>query len=131
MRIGDVAERAGLTAKTIRFYENEGLLPPPERTPSGYRDYGSDVLERLTFIRDAQTGGLTLRQIKQVLEIRDGGQPPCEHVGSLIDERLSEVERRIVELEQTRSRLRELARRTAALDPANCHGYCQIITDRP
>ncbi len=127
MRIGELAERAGITAKTVRFYENERLLPSPERTASGYRDYDSGAVDRLAFIRDAQSAGLTLRQIRQVLDIRDGGEPPCEHVGRLIEDRLAEVERRIVELEHTRSRLRDLARRTSELDPAECHGYCQII----
>lgn len=127
MRIGELAERAGVTAKTVRFYEDEGLLPAPRRTPAGYRDYGHAALERLSFIRDAQAAGLALRQIRQVLDIRDSGEPPCEHVGRLIEDRLAEVERRIVELEHTRGRLRDLARRTAALDPADCHGYCQII----
>jgi DNA-binding transcriptional MerR regulator len=127
MRIGQLAEQAGVTTKTVRFYEDERLLPMPRRTPSGYRDYDPGAMERLAFIRDAQAAGLTLRQIRQVLDIRDGGEPPCEHVGRLIENRLVDVEQRIVELEHTRSRLRDLARRTAALDPADCHGYCQII----
>jgi hypothetical protein len=67
------------------------------------------------------------RQIGQILDIRDGGEPPCEHVGQLIDHRLNEVEQRIAELEQTRTHLRELARRTSELDPADCGGYCHII----
>lgn len=125
--IGALARSAGTTAKTLRFYEDEGLLPEPDRTPSGYRDYPPDALDRVVFIRDAQTAGLTLRQIGQVLDIRDGGQPPCEHVGQVIDHRLNEVEKRIAELEQTRTHLRELARRTSELDPADCGGYCHII----
>jgi DNA-binding transcriptional MerR regulator len=125
--IGELARSAGTTAKTLRFYESEGLLPAPDRTPSGYRDYPPDALDRVVFIRDAQTAGLTLRQIGQILDIRDGGKPPCEHVGQLIDHRLKEVEQRIAELEQTRTHLRELARRTSELDPADCGDYCHII----
>jgi DNA-binding transcriptional MerR regulator len=125
--IGELAGRTGTTAKTLRFYEDEGLLPEPGRTSSGYRDYPSEAVTRVTFIRDAQTAGLTLRQIGQVLDIRDGGEPPCEHVGQLIDRRLAEVTQRIAELEQTRTRLLELAQRTGELDPADCGGYCDII----
>jgi MerR family transcriptional regulator, Zn(II)-responsive regulator of zntA len=73
MRIGDVAARAGVPAKTIRFWEDQRLLPPPDRTPAGYRDYGPAILERLAFIRQAQASGLTLTAIRQVLEVRDGG----------------------------------------------------------
>lgn len=54
MRIGELAERAGVTAKTVRFYEDEGLLAEPARTPAGYRDYDPVVLDRLAFIYDAQ-----------------------------------------------------------------------------
>ena len=127
MLIGELAGRTGTTAKTLRFYEDEGLLPEPHRTPGGYRDYPGATVERVGFIRSAQQAGLTLRQIGEILDIRDGGRPPCEHVGILIDQRLAEVEQRIAELEQTRDRLRELARRTGDVDPAECSGYCDII----
>lgn len=127
MLIGELARRVGTTAKTLRFYEDEGLLPEPSRTPSGYRDYPPDAGDRVAFIRDAQAAGLTLRQVGQILAIRDSGAPPCEHVGQLIDDRLADVARRVAELEQTRAHLEELARRTSELDPADCGGYCDII----
>jgi DNA-binding transcriptional MerR regulator len=80
MRIGEIVDRAGVPAKTIRFWEAERLLADPARTPSGYRDYGSGVVERLTFIRQAQAAGLTLDQIRQILDIADSGDAPCLHV---------------------------------------------------
>jgi DNA-binding transcriptional MerR regulator len=127
MLIGELAYHTGTTAKTLRFYEDEGLLPAPGRTPSGYRDYPREAVDRVAFVRNAQSAGFTLRQIGQVLAIRDGGRPPCEHVGELIEDRLSDIGRRIAELELTRARLNELARRTRELDPADCGGYCDII----
>jgi DNA-binding transcriptional MerR regulator len=60
MRIGEIADRAGVAAKTIRFWEERGLLPAPARTAAGYRDYGPAMLERLAFVRHAQAAGLTL-----------------------------------------------------------------------
>jgi len=72
MKIGEIAAQAGIPAKTIRFWEDQHLLPPPARTPSGYRDYDRAVLDRLAFIRQAQAAGLTLGHIRQVLDIRDG-----------------------------------------------------------
>ena len=131
MKIGEVAGRAGVPAKTIRFWEDQHLLPLPARTPSGYRDYGPAILERLAFIRHAQAAGLTLEHIRQVLDIRDGGEPPCVHVTGLISRRLGEVEARLAELTRTRDQLAALARRAAAQDPADCQGYCSILAAEP
>ena len=129
MKIGEAAGRSGVPAKTIRFWEDQRLLPAPARTPAGYRDYDPVILERLAFIRHAQAAGLTLEHIRQVLDIRDIGQPPCIHVTGLIAQRLGEVEARLAELTRTRDQLVVLAARAAALDPADCQGYCSIIAD--
>lgn len=127
MRIGELVGRAGVPAKTIRYWEGRRLLPPPARTPAGYRDYDPAILERLAFIRQAQVAGLTLDAIGQVLNIRDRGEPPCVHVSTLIARRLGEVEARLAELERTRDQLAALAARAAEQDPADCRGHCSII----
>jgi MerR family transcriptional regulator, copper efflux regulator len=128
MRIGEVATRAGVPAKTIRFWEELDLLPPPARTASAYRDFEPAIIDRLAFIRHAQAAGFTLGQIRGVLDIGDTGEPSCEHVAQLIDARLRDVEKRITELKATRSHLRALADRATAQDPATCSGYCSILT---
>lgn len=120
MLIGDLASRAGLSAKAIRFYEQAGLLPEPPRTPGGYRDYPPGAVDRLAFIRHAQAAGFTLADIRGVLTIRDSGQAPCQHVSVLIDEQLARVEGRIAELTRARDALKDLQRRAAATDPADC-----------
>lgn len=127
MRIGELASQTGVPAKTIRFWEDQRLLPTPGRTSAGYRDYDPAIVDRLAFIRHAQAAGLALAAIRQVLEIRDGGQPPCVHVTDLIARRLAEVEARMAELTRTRDQLVVLAARAAAQDSANCRGYCSII----
>jgi DNA-binding transcriptional MerR regulator len=127
MKIGEIAGRAGVPAKTIRFWEDQHLLPQPARTLAGYREYGPEIIERLAFIRHAQAAGLTLEHIRQVLDIRDGGQPPCVHVTGLISQRLGEIEARLAELARARDQLLLLAGRAAAQDPADCRGYCSII----
>ncbi len=79
MRIGEIAGRAGVPAKTIRFWEDQRLLPPPGRTPAGYRDYDPAVLDRLAFIRHAQAAGLTLAAIRYQRDVcnqRRGPGPP-------------------------------------------------------
>ena len=127
MKIGEVAGKSAVSAKTIRFWEDQRMLPAPARTPAGYRDYDPAILERIAFIRQAQAAGLTLEAIRQVLDIRDGGQPPCSHVADLIARRLAEVEARLAELTRAREQLAALAERAAAQDPADCRGYCSII----
>lgn len=125
MLIGELAGRAGVNPKTIRFYEDAGVLPPPERTSSGYRRYGSDDLERLAFVRRAQQLDLRLEEITEILALRDRGQAPCDLVREMAERRLAEVEERIVELHQIREQLRDLLDR----DPAepNPTGCCHLI----
>jgi DNA-binding transcriptional MerR regulator len=127
MKIGELAARTGVPVKTIRFWEDERLVPEPARTGSGYRQYDPAAVERLAFIRQAQAAGFRLDQIRQILDIADSGDRPCAHVGSVIEQRLAEVDARIAELEATRDRLRVLGRRAAAQDPADCRGLCSII----
>ncbi len=92
MKIGELASASGLTAKTIRYYELEGLLPRPPRTASGYRTYASGDLQRLGFVAKAKRIGLTLRQIKEVLLLNDRNEPPRAHVRTLLDENLAEID---------------------------------------
>ena len=106
MRIGELAKSAGVTPDTIRYYEREGLLPPPERTPSGYRDYGPGVLDDLRFIKKAQASGLKLSDVREVMQIAAGGRPPCEHVRATVTTRLAEVAERLRELRSLRSTLK-------------------------
>ncbi|WP_330324553.1 heavy metal-responsive transcriptional regulator [Streptomyces pseudovenezuelae] len=132
MRIGELAAAGGLTTKTIRFYEQAGLLPAPPRTSGGYRDYPRHTVARLGFIRDAQAAGLTVAEIRSVLVLRDSGQAPCAQVGALIHQHLEEIDRRMAELREAGTALRELARRAAVTDPDACsEGEICTILSRP
>ncbi|MFB7853240.1 heavy metal-responsive transcriptional regulator [Streptomyces sp. NPDC002466] len=130
MRIGDLATASGLTTKTIRFYEQAGLLPEPPRTAGGYRDYDGDAAGRLAFIRDAQGTGLTLAEIRSIFALRDDGESPCGHVTALIGQHLADIERRLAELRKTRAALRELAQRASQTDPDTfgANGICTILS---
>ncbi|MEQ8437825.1 MAG: heavy metal-responsive transcriptional regulator [Ilumatobacter fluminis] len=132
MRIGEVAEQAAVTTKTIRYYESIGILPTPDRTPSGYRAYDSTTLERLRFIRDAQATGLTLIEIKSILELRGQGERSCEHTRSLVHRQIDEIDVQIHRLEHARGELRELMERADRTDPADCvdEHRCQVIEAR-
>lgn len=129
MRIGELADAAGVTTKTLRFYEARGLLPPPERTASGYRAYGPEVLDRLSFIRDAQSAGLTLAEISSVLDLKDAGSSTCEHTEELLRRHLADLDHRIAALVDTRARLEHLAQRAAQLDRGDCTDphRCQVL----
>ena len=129
MRIGELARQSGLASTALRYYERAGLLPPPQRTPTGYRAYDPSVLQRLVFIRAAQAVGLSLSEIREVIAIRDGGAAPCSHVVGLLERRRAAVRARIRELQRLEQELTRLAERGARFDPAQCDpaGICRII----
>lgn len=130
MQIGEVARTVGLATSAIRFYEEKGLIPEPARTESGYRDYDPAVVDRLEFIRAGQAVGLTLRELEQVLRIRDRGDSPCRHVTDLLDARISDVDERIAGLRKLRSDLTVLRESATDIDPTDCppESICRIIT---
>lgn len=129
MRIGELADQAAVSTKTIRYYESIGLIPEPERTASGYRDYDDEAVERLRFVRDAQATGLTLSEIQSVLELKDTGQGSCRHTQALIVDHLADLDAQIQRLESARHQLASLAERATALDPTTCTdpNRCQVI----
>jgi MerR family copper efflux transcriptional regulator len=133
MRIGEIAERAGLSTKALRYYERVGLIEEPIRTASGYRDYDPSVLDRLRFIRSAQAAGLTPGEIKGVIAFREQGSPPCGHVLELIEGRVADLDRRIAELDDLRDDLRALADRGRSLSPEACSPdlVCHILNPAP
>jgi len=120
MRIGELAEATDTPATTLRYYEGAGLLLPSGRTPSGYRVYDQSAARRLGFISRAQHAGLTLTEIRGVLDLRDGGEPPCQHVRDLLDARLTALDRQLVELQALRGAVAELRAQAADLDPTHC-----------
>ena len=129
MRISELADRAGVTSKTLRYYERIGVLPAPSRSASGYRDYRPAALDRLGFIRASQAVGLSLGEIRQVVALRDRGEAPCDHVYQLLQRRTSELDERIDELQALRRDLRALTKRARQLDPTDCNprGVCHLI----
>ena len=117
VRIGELAELAHVSTKTIRYYESVGIMPPPERTPAGYRDYDDGAVDRLRFVRDAQAAGLSLAEIQSVLEMKDAGAQTCEHTRGLLQHHLLELDRQIERLQAARSELAELADRARTSIP--------------
>lgn len=129
MRIGELAQASGVAATALRYYEQLGLLPEPNRTESGYRIYGEGAVDRLAFIRAAQAVGLTLAEVQQVLGVRDAGEAPCRVVTDLIERRHAEVRTRVADLRRLERELAGLSARAAKLHPRDCapSGICHVI----
>ena len=125
MRIGELADAASVPAKTIRYYEEIGLLPAPERRANGYREYDDSAGERLRFVKAAQAVGFTLAEIKEILSLRDRGEQPCAHVMELVERRARQIAEQVAALEQMQADLRRLAARADA-GPAAAD-YCHLI----
>ncbi len=104
--IGRLADAAGVHVETVRYYERRGLLVPPPRTGSGYRQYGEADVWRLAFIRRAKDLGFTLAEVGSLLD--DGPERSAAVVQATAASRLATVEAELQALEQTRARLRAL-----------------------
>lgn len=120
MRIGETAAAAGMTAKTLRFYEESGLLPAAKRSSNGYRDYDEESVTRLEFIRRGRAAGLALAQIREILAVRDVGEAPCTHVQDLLAGQLADLDDQIAELMALRSAVAGLHATAAAGTAAGC-----------
>ncbi len=123
MRRGELAQRSGCNIETVRFYEKQGLLPPPPRTTGGHRDYDAEHLKRLTFIRRSRELGFTLDNVRSLLTLVDGSHWTCAEVRAMTLEHLADVRRKIVDLEKLAQILEDMA--------AHCDGgavpECPII----
>lgn len=128
MRIGQLAERVGVNPKTVRYYEQIGLLPAPARTDSGYRAYDEDAVDRLSFIRAAQGFGLSLAAVREVLAFRDRGERPCDYVLDAVRRQADELDRRITELLTLRQEMRNLVAH-AEQEPSKPARYCHLIEE--
>jgi len=111
LRIGQLATRTGFTAKTLRYYEEAGLLRPDSRSESGYRLYNDAAIERLGFVRRVRGLGLRLNDIRHILEISDEGRMPCEHVMGVVDRELERVATQVERLLELRVGLLRLRSR--------------------
>jgi DNA-binding transcriptional MerR regulator len=103
--ISELSRQVDIPVPTIRYYERLGLLDPPQRTASQYRIYSEEAEERLQFIQQAKRFGLSLNDIKQILDLSAKGVTPCRSVKNMMEQRLNEVDRRIQEMVEFRQKL--------------------------
>jgi MerR family copper efflux transcriptional regulator len=118
LTIGKLAERAGVNLETVRYYEREGLMPPPPRKLSGHRAYPSRAVTRLRFIKRAKNLGFSLAEIKDLLDLRRDPNHPCLDVVQQIDSKAAQIEERIAHLKAIRRALLRMKH--------SCNGACPV-----
>ncbi len=124
LKIGAVAAQAGVNIRTLRFYEREGVIPSPERKPSGYRIYPAETVALVRFVKRAQMLGYTLSEVKELLALRQGGGGACADVQRNAAEKLAGVEARIRELQAIARALTKLL--SSCAEPHHSH-VCQLL----
>lgn len=127
--IGKVSKISGTSVDTIRFYEKYGLIPPPSRRESGYREYSGDAVSRLAFIRNAKELGFTLLEIREMLELRTTPGTPCQSVQKLAEEKIHVATEKIERLKAIRSALEKLVEECveSCQDPGDRMSECPIL----
>jgi MerR family copper efflux transcriptional regulator len=111
LRIGEVAAKSGFSRKALKVYERRGILPPPHRTPAGYRRYPTDVLPVLAFVAQARRLGLTLSEIRRIVALRCAGPGPCLHVRALLEQKVAAAEKVLGELRRRLDNWEDASRR--------------------
>ena len=120
MKIGEVAERSGVPAKTIRYYEEVGLLPEPERAPNGYRQYGSRNVDLLRFIARARGLGFSLDDVRDLVDLWQDKDRASADVRRLALNHIAAIDAKIAELEGMRRTLSQLVERCHGDDRPDC-----------
>jgi len=120
MRIGEAAERSGVTAKTIRYYESVGLIPAAARTGGGYRDYDGNDVQTLRFVHRARGLGFSVREVGDLLALWRDRDRASANVKSLAERHVAAIERKIDELSAMRRTLADLMARCQGDDRPDC-----------
>lgn len=129
MTIGQLANGASVNIETIRFYERKGLLRKPPRNESGYRQFPEEALERLKFIKNAQELGFSLREVAELLSLRLVPDSACLDVKHKAEEKIAEIDRKILELKTIRKALKELTARCSNGVPLDACHFLEVLSD--
>lgn len=114
MRIGELARQAGVDVQTVRFYEREGLLEAPSRTPAGYRAYGPPHLERLNFVRHCRSLDMPLAEVRQLIRLASDTRVSCQKVDELVRAHLERVRAKRAALQALEAQLASLTTQCAS-----------------
>ena len=125
--VGNLASRIGVQPEAIRYYERRGLLPQPQRAANGYRVYTQEHLHRVEFIKNAQSLGFSLDEIREVLELRNSEDSTCEHVAGLLQTKIEKVDEQIRGLKTFRRDLSKSLRACERTVPNHDADCCPVI----
>jgi DNA-binding transcriptional MerR regulator len=133
MQIQELAQRAGVSATTIRYYESIGLLPRPERRANGYREYNEADMDRVRLVAGARNLDLSLDDIREILALRDRREAPCRVLLDQLEHKAAEIRQRITQLQRLEKELRQL--RALGLtfptdDVAGKQCVCHLVSER-
>ena len=113
LTIGGLSKRTGVHLETVRYYEAIGIMPKPPRTPAGHRRYDQAHLKRLTFVKRSRELGFTLKEIRALLALVDGGDYTCAEVHDLTVSHLHDVREKIADLQRLEVTLADISRQCA------------------
>ncbi len=132
-QIGEVARELGINPKTIRYYEEIGLIPRAQRSGSGYRVYDQADIDRIAFILRSRELDFSLDDIGEILALREQGEAPCLYVTELVDKQIAQIDTKIAALRQLQRELEEI-RMQAQLFPlaviVNKDCVCHLIENQ-
>lgn len=133
MKISELAHRVGVPAKTIRYYESRGVIPPPARLANGYRAYSADDERRLRTVAAARDIGLPLDAIGELIALDAAGTRPCQHLQAVAEDRLRDVRSMIEQLQHVEHRLSSIVELTdqAPSSPPHTAAVCPILAVQP
>ena len=110
MTRGEISRKTDISARTIRFYEDKGIIPIPERDPNGYRNYHNSILSRLKFIKNVQKLGFSLSEIKELADMKIVPGMSCESVHEKAKSKILDIKNKIKELDRIKNALTQFTR---------------------
>lgn len=133
LKIGELARKTGVSVRNLRYYSDLGLLKPVKRGDNGYRYYATDASQQVEFIKKAQSLGFTLEQIKQIFDVQNSGEQPCDFVKGLLDSKIKQLELQIKQMTLFKAELenyRDIWRNNSNV-PSKNTALCPLIASVP
>jgi DNA-binding transcriptional MerR regulator len=130
LKIGEIAQKTGVSVGTLRYYESLQLLSPLERGDNNYRYYGPETIQQVEFIKKAQSLGFSLEEARQILTVKRSGEPPCALVKQLLAQKITELDLKIQQMMVFKTELENYASEWRALssqNPDQSNEVCPLI----
>ncbi len=130
LTVGKLAEQSGVNLETIRYYERRGLLPSPQRAPSGYRLYSDDSVQRVRFIKKAQVLGFSLKEILELLSLRVDPHTTCADIKQRSERKIADIEEKIQTLRRMKQALLKVSASCSGRGPTSECPILEVLDTR-